>query len=114
MKRRRRTPEIRRSQMFCPCRVAASALCRLAAAGGDSERLGLCRELSPAYICGGAAHRMPMAAEGNLMILPEKNMGCCVLARDAFAPFGARPPFPAEVTAESGEVTPQMAGSVIE
>ena len=70
---------------------------------------------SPACICGGGYCPQDVdGAEGNLVILPEKNKGCCVLARDAFAPFGARPPFPTEVTAESGEVTPQMAGSVIE
>lgn len=117
-KQKRRTPEIRRSQMFCPCRVVASALCRLAAAGDDPERLGLCREVPPRRTSAGVlptgCRWQLRVAEGNLVILPEKNKGCCVLARDAFAPFGARPPFPTEVTAESGEVTPQMAGSVIE
>ena len=98
--------------------LTKDAICRLAVAGDDPERLGLCRELPPRRTSAGVlptgCRWQLRVAEGNLAILPEKNMGCYVLARDAFAPFGARPPFPAEVTAESGEVTPQMTGSVIE
>ena len=115
-KQKRRTPEIRRSQMFCPCQVAASALWRLAAAKMVIRSGFDCAGSFPGVHLrgGGYCPQDVDGAEGNLAILPEKNMGCCVLARDAFAPFGARPPFPAEVTAESGEVTPQMTGSVIE